>query len=227
MDFVQGVIEQIYTKEIPADRFQNTWRRALKINGTFFGVGAGKKPVVSVKQGQEWIDLREGMTVKFMVKERVGGDGKTYYDKEGNITIVKGADGKVQEVASAPSTSRTNTAPVAVKYNGDKGVRVGHAITNAVNICIAKATIHGTVTNLNISEIEDHAWAVLSLSEKMVSEFDTKMSAVSEKAVESKPETQKASITRTAVGKISGSRVTSQSASVSSEDDDFPEDSPF
>lgn len=223
MDFVQGVIEQIYTKEIPADRFQNTWRRALKINGTFFGVGAGKKPVVSVKQGQEWIDLREGMTVKFMVKERVGGDGKTYYDKEGNITIVKGADGKVQEVASAPSTSRTNTAPVAVKYNGDKGVKIGHAITNAVNICVCRSTNLGS-DELSPSKIEEVAWEILKLSEKMNVEYDEKMNGLSAKAAESKPEMPKASTKPAATGPSTSKPASRTNVAATQQDDDFPDD---
>ena len=227
MASVEGAVQRINIKQVdPEKNFGKDFKTSVLINNVWYDIGAAAQPKISVKHSQGWHEVAEGDVLEFMCESREY-NGKTYWRKKGSI-VFKGSGGS-PKVASAPSTSRTNTAPVAVKYNGDKGVKIGHAITNAVNICIAKATVHNNTTNLNFDTIEEHAWEVLNLSERMNAEYDQKMSAVNGKAVESKPETVKASATPTVAGKSSGSRATSQNASVSSEDDDgFDDDSvPF
>jgi hypothetical protein len=216
MDFVQGVIEKIQTKEIPADQWGNTWQRSLKINGDFFGVGKGKKPVVSVKHGQEWVDLKEGMTVKFMVKSREY-QGKTFYDKEGNITILKGSSGAVSPPAAGDSVKAAPAARASYG-SGDKGIKIGHALTNAVQLFVA-----GKIDN-----VEDAAWEILKLSEKMNVEYESRMSGAAAETGESKPATPKASASR---GATSASSISTASrkpaAATKNQDDDFPDTEPF
>ena len=68
MAFATGTVTQVFSKEIPEDRFGNTFRHAIKIEGddSWYGMGSGKRDSINLKDGDGWHQLGKGDVIEFM-----------------------------------------------------------------------------------------------------------------------------------------------------------------
>jgi hypothetical protein len=115
---VSGVIETVkITKLKTPDSYKNTHKASLKIGDDWINVGAYKSTVDSLTTqdaNKNWIEVKEGQTVKFAVSPRVY-QGKTYYDvKRTNIKIVNSdsvtTEAPVKNAELSKQQGNTNTA---------------------------------------------------------------------------------------------------------------------
>lgn len=184
MPFISGVIDKIYIDELPEpDRFQNKFKRALIVDKQRFGAGTGKQPYINVKQGKDWYSLKEGDIVELRYTSREY-KGKEYYDADVSTIAVTGKSDPAATAPSVGESPKSNvTQAVGVPRNRiDVGIKVGHSLNNAVHLCIAKAEAEADIGNLSLKSIEETAWAILDLSEKMNNEYESRSASRMEKA---------------------------------------------
>lgn len=114
---VSGVIETVKITKLKApDAYKNTHKASLKIGDDWINVGAYKSTVDSLTTqdtNKNWVEVKEGQTVKFAVAPRVY-QGKTYYDvKRTNIKIVNSdsvtTEAPVKNAEQSKQQSNTNT----------------------------------------------------------------------------------------------------------------------
>lgn len=139
---VKGVIEQISFKELENDRYENTHRASLKIDGEWYGFGGvkdkGYGPNIAVKDGASWHRLAVGDTIQFFTKSREY-NGKTYYDKDGQCKLVGKGDGETapaKSSASAPKASGGGTTKGS-STGTVKGPNPEYAVGRWVNGAVA------------------------------------------------------------------------------------------
>lgn len=115
---VSGVIETVKITKLKApDAYKNTHKASLKIEDDWINVGAYKSTIDSLTTqdpNKNWVEVKEGQTVKFAVSPRVY-QGKTYYDvKRTNIKIVNSdsvtTEAPVKNAEQSKQQSNTNTA---------------------------------------------------------------------------------------------------------------------
>lgn len=121
---VSGVIETVKITKLKAtDAYKNTHKASLKIGDDWINVGAYKSTVDSLTTqdtNKNWIEVKEGQTVKFAVSPRVY-QGKTYYDvKRTNIKIVSSD-------SIATEASKTTTEHSKQQYNTNTSVNTENA----------------------------------------------------------------------------------------------------
>jgi hypothetical protein len=121
--YISGTIEKVFSKELPQeDRFQNKYRRAIKLagNDAWFGLGPGKTPAVNVKDGKQFRELHEGSVVEFMYSERESSDGKIWYDtKCSDIKVKSWGEGQSgYSKGSEPPPPKADAASTATPAAG-------------------------------------------------------------------------------------------------------------
>lgn len=110
---VIGVISDIKFYPLKADGSPNDWgkthRAKATINGVIYDMGQIKPSPrgelqLRVQNGKDWVTLAPGDEVRFFAKSKEV-NGKTYWDKEDKIGLVKKGNGAA---AAAPSASGQN-----------------------------------------------------------------------------------------------------------------------
>lgn len=164
-----GVIERIHSAELDEpDRFDNTFRTSIKLDdGEWYGLGGGKKPEVNIKHDGGWHTLAEGDTVEVFYQV----NGKYRNAKRSTITLKEAGEGGNSGGRPAAGGGNKNTA-VAGKAGGTRqggnqlaGIKVGHALNNAVNLAIAEK-------DLSLSNIRVHAENIIRLSAELEADFE-------------------------------------------------------
>jgi len=159
---INGVIEKVYSKAgNPHPKYGISYNVGITVNGERYSA--------FLKQDASALGLEVGKTVSFSAVQ--SGEYLNF-------------DPKSLKVSSGASVQNTSSAPAAAAkpYAGDKGVKIGHAITNAVNLAIAA----GAFTN---KAIYDRAIDILLISAKIDARYEaivaTNQEALVEKPVES------------------------------------------
>lgn len=169
MASTKGKIARISFKETTPDNYGNNVMKSFKLEGddNWYGLGKGKGEVLKVKRGKEFVEVNEGDTVEFMYDESEW-NGKIYYNtKSINIKLVAKGDGSssVSSVSKGGSQTPSSTSPSQSKGGGyEAGIKVGHAINNAVQIAIST----GDTSDANIRKISER---ILRLSKTLEAEY--------------------------------------------------------
>ena len=130
MAYASGKIAKIFSKEIPPDNFDNTYKVSFKLEDDerWFNLQAGKRQGINLKDGAKgYREALVGSEIEFMHGERPY-NGKIYNDLKASAIKVKSWGSASQEApqkalaasqaqpattpAAAPSVARTS-APVA------------------------------------------------------------------------------------------------------------------
>ena len=98
---VSGRIDKLFCKDLgQPDQYGNQYAVSLSIDGQWYGLGRKKKPVASVKVGQNWHQLQEGDVIEAVAEARESG-GRTYMNmKSGDITLKQAGAGGSSSVPS-------------------------------------------------------------------------------------------------------------------------------
>lgn len=164
-----GVIERVHSTELDEeDRFGNTYRTSIKLDdGEWYGLGGGKKPDVSIKHNGGWHTLAEGDTVEVVYKV----NGKYRNAKRSTLTLEEAGEGGGSSNQSSNRGSGSSGSVAgkggAARSGGNQlaGIKVGHALNNAVNLAIAEK-------DLSLSNIRLNAENIIRLSAELEADFD-------------------------------------------------------
>ena len=150
MDLIKGVVSAISAKEIPEDRFGNTYRLSIKVGDDWIGLGSGKKPDIGVKEGDSWHTLSKGDEVALVVEENNGylnGQKKT-------LKVTKKGSGSVSSSSKSDSSRGAVAAKPAPANSGvDWAAKdAGAAASASIDKAIAYFALNGprSVTNDDI-----------------------------------------------------------------------------
>lgn len=121
---IQGKIEKIVSKPIPADKYENVFRLSVKVGEEWVGLGGVKKEGLSIQKGKEWINLKEGDEVVITAEE----NGDFLNAKRSDVKLIK----------AAIATPGSPLPPKSKSDNYGDGARRGMLFNNAVAICLAK-----------------------------------------------------------------------------------------
>lgn len=173
MPAVTGIISKVFHKEIEEDDYGNLYRSAVKLqdDDNWYGLGGGKKPSANVKVGKDYYELREGdeVTIIYTV------NGKYRNAKRSKITLEsepqKGESpsrsGGGQSGGGKSSAGSGNRASGG-GGSGLAGIKVGHALNNAVQLSIAVGQDIG-----DPAVIREHAETILRLSVELEADYET------------------------------------------------------
>lgn len=184
MAAMQGVVSKVSIKAVDADQFGNDKLKSFQLEGgdVWYGLGKSKGDTINIKKGTGYQPLEAGDSVEFFYETSARGD-KTYYNtKSSKITITaKGAGAPApqqqaprqsapQQQGQAQSPASNNKAGAnaggsAAKAPYEAGIKVGHAINNAVQLCIADGK---PVTAV---DLERKAISILLLSKHLEAKF--------------------------------------------------------
>lgn len=182
MAAMQGVVSKVSIKSTDADQFGNDKLKSFQVEGSdvWYGLGKSKGETINIKKGTGYQPLEAGDSVEFFY-ETTDRNGKTYYNtKSTKITITaKGAGGSAPAQQSAPkpqqqqapaASAPARSAPAASGGSGNKapyeaGIKVGHAINNAVQLCIADGK------PVTAAALEAKAISILKLSKHLEAKF--------------------------------------------------------
>lgn len=181
MAAMQGVVSRVSVKSVDADQFGNDKLKSFQLEGgdVWYGLGKSKGDTINIKKGTGYQPLEAGDSVEFFYETSNSG-GKTYYNtKSSKITITGKGSGAApapqpqqQKAQAAPQQSAQPAAQARSAGGGSKpgyeaGIKVGHAINNAVQLVCAE---DGVPT---LAAIERKAIAILKLSRKMEFGFES------------------------------------------------------
>jgi hypothetical protein len=145
---IKGVVERVMFKEAVNDRFGNTHRASVLIDGDWVGnisikTKEGYDPQIRFNNGNnakpDWQTLEVGDEVRLVVTENEY-NGKIYYNSgTSKIKLVKKGEGK-------PSQPQQRTPQGSQNASGGfkkdmTGVQVGHAINAAMNLIQGESNI--------------------------------------------------------------------------------------
>lgn len=186
MPSASGIVAKINAKQVDEDQFGNSFLRSFKIEGDdrWFGLGKGKNEKFNIKVGKDFYSVQEGDEIEFMfdVSEY---NGKEYCNVKSSKVVLRskgggGASPAKSAASAAAAPKQASAAPTAPRAS-DAGIKVGHAINNAVQIAIAS----GMQTDM--AEIAAFARDILKLSKKLEGEY---MSIVTDAPVAEAPATK-------------------------------------
>lgn len=128
---VSGVIETVkITKLKTPDSYKNTHKASLKIGDDWINVGAYKSTVDSLTTQdakKNWIEVKEGQSVKFAVIPRVY-QGKIYYDvKRTNIKVANGDSVNAVEATKATKAAVMNAGQSKQQSNTNTPIKPENA----------------------------------------------------------------------------------------------------
>lgn len=131
---VQGKIEKIVSKPIPADKFDNVFRLSVKVGEDWVGLGSVKKEGLQINKGKEWIDLKQGDEVVITAEE----NGDFLNAKRSDVKLIKAAIA----TPGSPLPPKKPTAAVAQSsstfVDRDLEIKAGMFFNKAVDVAIAK-----------------------------------------------------------------------------------------
>lgn len=169
MPLASGVITKIYSKEIDADKYGNTFRLSFQLDSgdEWYGAGAKKKPAIAVQQGKDkWYDLQEGDEVEFTYT--VNGDFLNV--KASKIEVVAYGEGAPKSEPAKPAArSAGKGSPAAARPAAGGGaartsaprINPEYAVGRWVNGAVALVAA-GTVADLKAGVLQTAAvelWA--------------------------------------------------------------------
>lgn len=140
---VEGTIEQVYDNGPKKGRFGTQHRITIVVDGERYSGFFSKSA--------EALGLEEGKTASFTATQ----NGE-YWNVDTKSLKVSGP--------SKPS-GKPSGKPQSYSGSGNAGIKVGHALNNAVNLAIADG-------DLTVDNIHRHAVRILALSVKLESQFD-------------------------------------------------------
>lgn len=154
---VKGVISDLKFYYINKDQSPNEWgkthRAKATINGTIYDMGQVKpsprgEVELRVQHGKDWVTLLPGDEVQFFAKSKES-KGKTYWDKEGKVQLVKKGNGVA---APAPSAGSAASGPSssAPRAGGDP-----YANPDAMQIRIEDGQVFNCIVSL-LSHTPEH-----------------------------------------------------------------------
>lgn len=164
MASASGIVAALSSKEVAEDQFGNKFLRSFKLEGDdkWYALGKGKNEKFNIKKGKDFYAVQEGDEIEFMYEVNEY-NGKDYYNvKSSNVRLVSSGVGSVSKPAGKPAAAPAKAAPAStpVARAGDAGIKVGHAINNAVQVCVAAG-------DTSDAAIEAVAVRILRLSKKL------------------------------------------------------------
>ena len=142
-EIIQGVIKQVFNKEIPADAYENTNRLSIKVqpdeggDEVWVSLGNTKRPGLSVKDGKNWQNVGAGSKVLCVCTR----NGTYLNSKTTKVTVLALVAPQEQAApaqrapAAAAAEGFKPAASVGVDWaKKDAGIEAGHAINNAVQL---------------------------------------------------------------------------------------------
>lgn len=165
---IKGVAEAVSSKEgKPHPKYGVSYQTSIKVNGVWYGA--------FTKKSAEQLGLAKDRLVSFTWVEN--GEYKNFDPKSLSVSTTQGTD-------STPTAS--GSAPTKAAYSGgsNSGIKVGHAINNAVQLAVAKG-------DTSLKAIHGHAVDIITLSVKLEGQFDRIIAVAQKKlaeATEGKPD---------------------------------------
>ena len=130
---IQGKIEKIVSKPIPADKYENVFRLSVKVGEEWVGLGGVKKEGLSIQKGKEWINLKEGDEVVITAEE----NGDFLNAKRSDVKLIKAA-------IATPGSPLPPKKPTAAAQSSstfvdrDLEIKAGMFFNKAVEVAIAQ-----------------------------------------------------------------------------------------
>lgn len=175
MSATKGTVAKIVVKESTVDQFGNNMLKSFKLDGDekWYGLGKSKGDFINIKKGKDFLKLKEGDVIEFMYDESEY-NGKTYYNtKSSNIKLVASGSGSLPSSQSVSPKAQATSNTTTFKSGGyEAGIKVGHAINNAVQIAIH----NGDTSNEAIRQL---AVQILRLSKEIESSYSEIVGGVS------------------------------------------------
>lgn len=133
---ITGKIEKIVSKQIPPDKYENTFRTSIKIGDKWIGVGTSKKAGVSIQKGKDWIAVEEGDEVAVFADQ----NGDFLNAKKSDIKLLKKGAAQAAAVPDSPlpSGAKTNHKQTGMFESRDTEIKAGMFFNKAVDVAIAK-----------------------------------------------------------------------------------------
>ena len=125
---IQGKIEKIVSKPIPADKYENVFRLSVKVGEEWVGLGGVKKEGLSIQKGKEWINLKEGDEVVITAEE----NGDFLNAKRSDVKLIKAA------IATPGSPLPPRPKPGSFDDARNAEIKAGMFFNKAVDVAIAK-----------------------------------------------------------------------------------------
>jgi len=131
---IQGKIEKIVSKPIPADKYENVFRLSVKVGEEWVGLGGVKKEGLSIKKGKEWINLKEGDEVVITAEE----NGDFLNAKRSDVKLLKSGVG-ASAIPGSPLPPKDKPPSSSSSYvDRDAEIKAGMFFNKAVDVAIAK-----------------------------------------------------------------------------------------
>lgn len=171
MPATTGIISKVFHKEIEEDDYGNIYRSAIKLEGddNWYGLGGGKKPSANIKVSKDYYELREGDEVTIIYTT----NGKYRNAKRSKITLESAPqEGKPSSSSGNRSSGGGSSSGGSGQRQGGggnsglAGIKVGHALNNAVQLAIAEG-------NWTSEGIREHAETILRLSVKLEADYES------------------------------------------------------
>ena len=166
-----GAIENIIAKEIekPSPKqveYGYKFNLTLKIDGKFFSCGGRKVNKLSIKKGNDYIDLGVGDEITFVYDIKQVED-KEFFNVSGTGISLLSKGSPPAEPSFKPSFPTTVVHKPQVVHE-NVGVSVGHAVSNAVHLAIAKK-------QMTPEDIESFAKDILLISKGLRDDYENIM----------------------------------------------------
>ena len=149
MSKITGAVEAVSSQEKRA-KGGIMYRIGIKVGGEWYNQFKKTKPTV-----------QKGDEVTFTWKQTEYGK-----DIDGDLLVTEAGESSTGDGRPASSAK----APAGRGNSFDSGIKVGHALNNAVALVVA-GTVKPAKGKTTIETIENVAWQIIKLSQKMVIEF--------------------------------------------------------
>lgn len=177
---VSGRIDKLFCKDLgQPDQYGNQYAVSLNIEGQWYGLGRKKKPVASVKVGQNWHQLQEGDVIEAVAEARESG-GRTYMNmKSGDITLKQAGSG-----GSAAPSKGTFVPNKGGSFNDDRQFQIMRQSAMGYAAQIVAATLSSK------SDIDAAATEVIRIANSYFVPFAEKGVPNEKEAVVTKADTE-------------------------------------
>lgn len=154
----KGLITRVSSKENAPNKFGKSWKIGIQLDevDTWYNISFAKKDA-------EALGLVKGRVVSFEYST----------DDYGNKIDPKTIE--VSREAAPAKAAASGGAPAGKSWSGEKGVKVGHAINNAVQLAIASG-------DLELKNIHKFAVNILTLSVKLEGQYEAIIAKATDKA---------------------------------------------
>lgn len=184
-ELFKGEIIRLHHKETPPDRFDNTFKNSMQVRlesgeEVWVDLGAKKKPGLTQKRGEKWVEVGAGSKIAVVVESREY-NGKTYYNaKSGDVKVMElvspeaSPSGPTRNSSSGSPGSQTATASSSPARSGGTGPDwaakdAGAAASASIDKALAYFAIDGTLPTNDI--LLDKARAMQFLVKTLAAEI--------------------------------------------------------